>query len=380
MKEFLLKEIKTCNIAHELEKIGFDLSYCKPASEKFLYKNIKIFNLNIAQANILKQTALTVGADCATNREVVTGKQELSDVILGGSHSQLRKIGEKLKHQPFQLKILGENLLSSINTNNKKTTKLAGILNITPDSFSDGGKYFNLQDAQNRVLELIKDGADIIDIGAETTKPFSTPTESSIQIERLKPVLEFIQKENFKTPISIDTRSSEVADFALNNGASIINDVSGFDFDKSMPEIIAKYNAEVIIQHSKGTPDNMQVNPEYDDVVEEIFKNLKIKIDCANAQGINKIIIDPGIGFGKTKEHNFEILDRIEEFFSLNCPIMIGVSRKSMLCVNSDDNALKDSLTLAISYPLIIKRVDFLRVHNVKLHKQLLNSIPSRAI
>ena len=139
-----------------------------------------------------------------------------------------------------------------------------------------------------------------------------------------------------------------------------------------MPKIISKYQAQVIIQHSQGLPNNMQNNPTYSDVVEEIYKSLQAKLNLATDAGIKNIILDVGIGFGKSQKDNFEILNRIEEFYSLNSPIMVGVSRKSLLGLsNSDDNALKDSLTLAISYPLIQKGVDYLRVHNVKLHKML---------
>lgn len=374
MTDFLLKEIVSDNIEKELEQIGFDKGYRFVAADKFAYKNIKIFNLNSAQANILKQTALTVGADCATHRDVISGNIENSDVILGGSISQLKKIAEKLKNQPFGLKFLGESIVQSIKPRAGKT-KIAGILNITPDSFSDGGKYMNPEQAQNHLLRMIEDGANMIDIGAESTKPYSEPVEPEEQILRLKPVLTFIQKEKINIPISIDTRSSEVADFALNNGADIINDVSGFDFDKKMPEIISRYSAGVIIQHSKGTPLNMQDNPHYDSVVDEIFVALKDKIEYAKSFGITNLIADPGIGFGKSRNDNFEILNRIEEFYSLNCPIMVGLSRKSLLGIKEDDNSLKDSLSAAISYPLVQKGIDYLRVHNVKLHKYMLKQI-----
>ena len=257
--------------------------------------------------------------------------------------------------------------------NKKNKTKLAGILNVTPDSFSDGGKYIEPEDAIKHLTEMIEDGADMIDIGAESTKPYSKPVSAEEQISRLTPILKFVQKENIKTPISIDTRSAEVADFVLNNGASVINDVSGFDYDSKMPEIIARYSAGVIVQHSKGNPENMQDSPVYENLIDEIFFSLKSKIELAESKGIKNIIIDPGIGFGKTKENNFEILNRIDEFFALNRPVMAGVSRKSLLGVNNDNNDLKDSLSLAVSYPLILKGVDYLRVHNVKLHKSILN-------
>ena len=376
MSNFLLKEISGIDIKKELEFIGFDKSYIDKAADKFQYKNIKIFALSVAQANILKQTALIFGADCAVNRDVITGKAENSDVILCGSLSQLKKIAAKLKSQPFKLAILGDEILKFIERK-QRTTKIAGILNITPDSFSDGGMYFEPKKVQEHFLSLIQDGADIIDAGAESTRPGSLPVDDKEQIRRLKYLFDFVQKENIKFPISVDTRSSVVADFALNNGAEIINDVSGFDYDEKMPEVISKFKAGVIIQHSIGDAGN---NISYDNVVEDVFLKLKNKIDTARGKGINYIIADPGIGFGKTKEENFIILDRIEEFFGLGCPVMVGLSRKRFLGVNDGNNELKDALSLAFSYPLIYSGVDYLRVHNVKLFKTLLNTIPSRAI
>ena len=375
MENFVLKELVNNNLESELKQIGFDEGYRFAACDKFRYKNIKIFDLTPAQANILKQTALSVGADCATHREVIRGNVDKSNVILGGSISQLKKISEKLSHQPFKLKELASQIEALLNQKRQVKTKLAGILNITPDSFSDGGKYFNPSDAEKHLIQLIEDGADIIDIGAESTKPYSKAVSPDEQIERLKPILAFIQKENIRTPISVDTRSSVVADYVLNHGVSIINDVSGFDYDEKMAEVISKYGAGVVIQHSKGTPENMQDSPVYTNVVEEVYLSLREKIEYAKSLGISNIIADAGIGFGKTKENNFEIIDRIEEFYSLNVPIMVGVSRKSLLGVKNNNNELKDSLSLAISYPLIKKGVDYLRVHNVKLHKELLNSL-----
>lgn len=375
MGHFSAKVIANTDIEKELSQIGFDEGYRYAVSDKFKYINIKIFDLSPAQANILKQTALSLGTDCATHRDVITGKVDKSNAILGGSYNELKKISEKLKKQPFKLGELGNLIIELIDTKTLGRTKLAGILNITPNSFSDGGKYIEPVEAQKHLIELINDGADIIDIGAESTKPFSEAVSAEEQITRLKPVLEFIRKENIKTPISVDTRSSKVAEYVLNNGVQIINDVSGFDYDNKLAEVVAKYNAGVIIQHSKGTPENMQLLPQYEDVVEEIYFSLKNKIEYARNLGIKNIIADVGIGFGKTKENNYELINRAEEFFSLNCPLMYGVSRKSLLGVKENDNELKDALTLGVSYPLVQKGVDYLRVHNVKLHKAFLNSL-----
>ena len=371
MSDFVLKQISDRLIKQELELIGFDKSYLLRACDKFRYMNIKIYALSPAQANILKQTALIFGSDCAVNREVITGKAEKSDVILCGSYAQLKKIAEKLKSQPFKLAILGDEITKFIEPK-KQETRIAGILNITPDSFSDGGKYYTEEKVREKVISLIQDGADIIDAGAESTRPYSEAVSADEQIRRLKYLFNFIQKENISIPISIDTRSSEVADFALNNGAKIINDVSGFDYDKNMPDIVSKYNAGIIIQHSTGNAENRGI---YKNVTEDIFFKLKEKIEYAKSKGIKNIIADPGIGFGKTKEENFLILDNIKEFFALNCPIMAGLSRKSFLGIETNDNILKDSLTLAFSYPLIKAGIDYLRVHNVRMHKILLKSI-----
>ncbi len=377
MHDFLLKDISTNNVEKELTEIGFDSSYIYKAKEKFEYKNIKIFNLNCAQANILKQTALSVGADCATHREIITGKIENSNAILTGNISQLQKIAQKLEYQPFGLKILGKEILNTVRTP-KTTTKIMGILNITPDSFSDGGKYYDTECAIKHLHELINDGADIIDIGAESTRPGAKEVSADEQLKHILPVLEYINHNKIKTTISIDTRSAKVASECIKLGANIINDVSGLDFDPKMIDVLHNNpEIKIIIQHSKGLPENMQNNTQYTNLIDEIYIKLKEKIDFALSKGIKKenIIIDPGIGFGKTIEQNFEILSRWQEFKTLGCPILIGVSRKSLLNMPQASNEEKDLYTLAINSPLIIEGIDYIRVHNVKIHKNYINMI-----
>lgn len=378
MHDFILREIKDTDIEKEINAIGFDKSYSHKAKEKFEYKNIKIYSLTPAMANILKQTALSVGCDCATHREVITGKIENSNCILGGSVSQIKKIAEKLKFQPFGLKELGKKLENSCpplaggpkSMISRRGTKLVGILNLTTNSFSDGGMYNDFEKAKEYLLELISDGADIIDIGAESTKPYSSPVSPKEQLEKLLPIIDFAKH---KTTISIDTRSAIVAEECINAGANIINDVSGFDYDEKMVDVIAKHNIPIIIQHSQGTPETMQNSPHYNNLIEDIFLNLKKKIDFAHSKNIKNIIIDPGIGFGKTKEDNFEIIKRIEEFQSLNCPIMLGISRKSLLDMPNADNLAKDIYTTAINALAIERNVDYIRVHNIKMHRKLID-------
>lgn len=371
MHDFVLREIIADNIKPEIDFIGFDKSYSAKVCDKFKYKNIKIYDLTPAQANIIKQTALTVGADCATHREVITGKIEKSSCILGGSVSQFKKISEKLKFQPFGLKFLAEKLLEDYQKTS--ATKMMGVLNLTDNSFSDGGEFLETEKAVSHLNHMIQDGADIIDIGAESTKPYSTPVSAEVQLARILPVLE--RAKGFNIPISIDTRSAEVAEKCILAGASIINDVSGLMYDEKMSDIIAKYGVEVIIQHSKGTPETMQESPHYENLMDEIFLDLHKKISFALSKGISrdKITIDPGIGFGKTREDNFEILRRIEELHLLGCPVLLGVSRKSMLNMPDEDNFTKDIFTAALNTLAVERKVDIIRVHNVKLHKQLIN-------
>lgn len=375
MQDFILREIVKGNLVDELGLIGFDKSYRIQASSKFKYKNIKIYALTVPQANILKQTALAVGADCATHRETITAKIGISDCILGGSISQLNKIADKLKHQPFGLKVLGEKIAQFVALEKNSQTKIVGILNLTSDSFSDGGAFLNIENAKMHLIQMVSDGADIIDIGAESTKPYSKPVSDDVQLSRLLPILEFIKSDNINIPISIDTRSANVAKACIEAGATIINDVSGFDYDENMIDVVAQTGVKVIVQHSKGTPENMQNNVFYESLLDEIYLNLCSKVEKALIKGVRKenIIIDPGIGFGKTREDNFEIIRRIEEFYGLGCDVMLGVSRKSLLNMPEADNDMKDIFTVALNSLAVENKVDYIRVHNVKLHKQLIS-------
>lgn len=374
MHDFLVKKLSNTNIEQELINIGFDKTYTHTAKDKFEYINFKIFNLTPAQANIIKQTAISVGADCGTHREVITGKIENSNCILGGSLSQIKKISEKLHRQPFGLKILGQILEEKTKIKLPPKTQLMGVLNVTTNSFSDGGDFYDFDKSIEHLKQLIDDGADIIDIGAESTKPYSKPVSSNDQLKKLEPILNYIKTQNIKIPISIDTRSSVVAKRCIELGADIINDVSGFDFDNNMVNVLAQNpNTKIVIQHSQGSPEIMQNNPTYSNLMDEIYTKLKNKVDFAINNGIKieNIIIDPGIGFGKTKEDNFEILRRWKELKTIGCPVLIGISRKSLLDMPQATNEEKDIYTLALDSILMNENIDIIRVHNVKMHKKI---------
>jgi len=243
-----------------------------------------------------------------------------------------------------------------------------GILNLTPDSFSDGGKYLDEKKAVLRAVEMAEEGADIIDIGGESTRPGAKKVTAGEEIKRVIPVLEKIVKKT-GLPVSVDTYKYEVAKAALDEGASIINDISGLKFSPKIAELTAKAGAGLILMHIKGTPSDMQKDPKYADVVKEIKNYLKESTAVALEAGNKKesIVLDPGIGFGKTLEHNLIILKNIHEFVKLGYPVMLGVSRKSFIgkILNTESTGrLEGSLAAAV---LSVKEgVSIVRVHDVK--------------
>ena len=230
----------------------------------------------------------------------------------------------------------------------EKQSLIMGILNVTPDSFSDGGKYFEKNSAINYALEMIDNGADIIDIGGESTRPFADPVSLEEEISRVIPVIEGIRKES-DICISIDTTKSQVATAALNSGACIINDVSAMEVDPLMIGVAIEFDCPLIIMHMKGTPKNMQDNPQYESLISDIKKYLLDRAEFIISKGINpkKIVIDPGIGFGKTVENNFEIINNLNHFTTMDFPVMLGASRKSFIGISlnlPEEDRLEGSL------------------------------------
>ncbi|QQS38259.1 MAG: dihydropteroate synthase [Ignavibacteriales bacterium] len=248
-----------------------------------------------------------------------------------------------------------------------------GIVNVTPDSFSDGGKYYNQDSALHHALKLIDDGADIIDIGGESTRPGSEQVSEEEEKRRIIPVIKSILNERPGTLISVDTTKSKVAKSALDEGAVLINDISGLTFDYKIAELAAEYNAALVIMHIQGEPKTMQVNPEYQDVVGDIYQHIFIQAAKAAVAGVKNIIVDTGIGFGKTVQQNFELLDRLEDFKSLGYPLMIGVSRKSFIgkTLNLDVDE-RDTATIITEAYALNRGASIIRTHNVKNAKQLL--------
>jgi dihydropteroate synthase len=256
-----------------------------------------------------------------------------------------------------------------------RRTLIMGVLNVTPDSFSDGGKFFTFDDAIAQGYKLFEDGADILDIGGESTRPFSNPVSEEEEILRVVPVIETLSKR-IPIPISIDTTKAGVAEQAIKAGASMINDVSSLSFDPKMANVVADYGVPVILMHMLGNPKTMQIEPFYDDIIGEIKTFLENAIDRAENKGISrlKIIIDPGIGFGKTVGHNLLLIQRLHEFKTLKVPIMIGTSRKAFIRNILKDNAAQEinadsvmveSGTQASVAAAILNGAHIIRVHDV---------------
>ncbi|MCD4669126.1 MAG: dihydropteroate synthase [Actinomycetia bacterium] len=368
----------------EYDKIGVTVPGQKIMSEKLFPLAVKIKGLKVPAADILKQEMLARGGDVGTSRNTLIERSEKTDVIIEGSYKSFDSLIIKLKMQPFGLKELSaelETFLRSYKKNRRGKKYLIGskkfntgsaplimrILNATPDSFFDGGKYNSYESAVERAGKMIDEGADIIDIGGLSSRPGSKPVSPEEELERTIPLIKHIHN-NFNVLISIDTYRSEVASKAVSAGADIINDISAFTMDEHMVSIAANSGTAVVLMHMRGTPEDMQDDPQYSDVVDEVCEYLNKRASYAVKSGISadKIIIDPGIGFGKTLEHNLAILNKIREFTLLGFPVLVGASRKSFMGKILDlpaEERLEGSLAAAVW--AAINGVSILRVHDV---------------
>lgn len=257
--------------------------------------------------------------------------------------------------------------------------KVMGILNATDNSFFPGSRVGSVENAVNIAMKMIEDGADILDIGGESTRPGSDPVSEEQEINRVVPVIEGIRKKNKDALISVDTYRAKTAEEAIKAGADIINDISAMTFDDNMADVAVKYNAPVILMHIKGTPKNMQKDPHYNDVIGEVKDFFKERIDYAISKGIKreKLILDPGIGFGKNFDHNIELIKKIDSFYEFNMPILLAVSRKTFIGLALGNIPVEERLegTIAVSCFAAMKNVDMIRVHDVLENKKAIKMI-----
>ncbi len=370
--------------ARELNRIGADEYSFDIMAPKTLGRTIQLEDVSCPAANILKQEMLSLGGDAAVARDVITGKAKTSSVLLMGTVKQLRNLAEKISRQPFglaaislRLAVLLDDLQSPpdfiVDCRGHRLdlgsrTHIMGILNVTPDSFSDGGQFLDIRQATERARQMVEEGADIIDIGGESTRPGSLEITADEELARIMPVLEKIVP-GLGVPVSVDTCKGTVARAALEAGAHLINDTSGLTHDPEMASVACRYGAPLVLMHMKGRPRDMQDNPVYHDLISEIYASLGKSVDTARQAGIGKehLIIDPGIGFGKTAQHNLEILRRLPEFASLGYPMLLGVSRKYFIG-KTLDLPVADRLegSLAAAAVAILHGAHILRVHDVQ--------------
>jgi len=330
----------------QMKKVGVDPTGVKLMEGKTLHFNLKVEGIEPRTANLLKQELLSLGGDVAVDGRGFDCSANQTDALLMGTQKNFEKLILKLEQYP-DLQPLGQSIKETLKNISKthysircrkrtlilgKRTLLMGVLNVTPDSFSDDGFFFDKEKAIAHGLRMVEEGADIIDIGGESTRPGSKPLELEEELRRVIPVIESLAKE-VDVPISIDTYKSTVAQRAIEAGAEIINDISGLHFDPSLAQLAAKEDTPLVLMHIRGTPETMQKDVHYDSLFSEILQYLKDSIQRAESAGLDprQIIIDPGIGFGKTVEDNLLIIKNLYEFRILGKPILLGTSRKTFI-------------------------------------------------
>ena len=356
---------------------------------KMVNMNIHVQGLPCKVANIIKQEMLAIGGDAAVARGAVACSIEKTDLILIGTLKQIRRFIEKIFFQPFGLKLLAEsldtlldNLLAehwTLKTSRRKMilgdrTRIMGILNVTPDSFSDGGRFDSPEKAVACGFQLVEDGADILDIGGESTRPGAEPVSLEEELRRTIPVIQGLSGK-INVPISIDTTKAVIAREAVAAGAEIINDISAMRFDEQMPTVIASSGAAVVFMHMRGVPQTMQKGDLHYALLQgEMIDFFRERLNTALSAGIlpEQVIIDPGIGFGKTRSDNLKLLKYLPEFNVLGRPILTGPSRKSFLGQEGRGGAV-DRLeeTAAAVTAAIMNGSQVVRVHDVKAMKRV---------
>ncbi|WP_041957826.1 dihydropteroate synthase [Sulfurospirillum arsenophilum] len=334
---------------------------------------IYIKDLKTPAANILKQDALSIGADLAVPKDTITCKIPLVDAILIANDKQLKELARKEKAQPFGLKAIAEKLSEFIFTCNDDFTVM-GIINTNEDSFFQGSR-FSGEHALKHIESMIEEGANIIDLGGVSSRPGSLGVSEAEELARIKPIIDLIFQHKLfeKAQFSLDSYSPLCLEYALTHGFSIVNDITALA-NNEVARVAAKYDATVVLMHMQGDPQSMQKEPVYENVILEVDAFFEERIAKAKEFGISKIVLDVGIGFGKGLEHNLQLLKHHEHFLHFGCPLLVGASRKSMI-----DKIIPTPISerLAGSLALHLKAYEhgatILRVHDVKAHVQALS-------
>ena len=354
-----------------LKSLDVDRGGVTILASKHRHYLVEIEDLHVGAANILKQDALSVGADLAVPKGTIVAQKPRVNALLIGTKRELEKLAEKEKLQPFGLKKVAEYLKRFLKLQEGKKTQIMGIINANDDSFFSGSRFMG-SDAVKTLEQMIEDGADIIDVGAVSSRPGAVFVDEDEELERIRPIADAIYEQKIyeKTKLSIDSYAPKVIEYVLDRGFCIVNDITGFE-DERVCEVTAKYNAAAVIMHMQGTPQTMQSDPKYEDVVEEVYTYLQQQAQKAESFGIKEIMLDVGIGFGKSLEHNIALLQHLPYFRSLGYPLLVGASRKSMIDkISPSPVERRLGGTLALHLYAARNGADIVRVHDVYEHVQ----------
>jgi dihydropteroate synthase len=355
---------------------------------KMRHLNIRMEGVSCRAANIIKQEMLAVGGDAAVARGTVACSIPATDVVLMGTQKQLRRFAAKITRQPFGLSMLAVSVAKFLENIDKQThilktarrditlgdrTLVMGIVNVTPDSFSDGGRYLATDQAIAHALRLVDEGADILDFGGESSRPGALPVSPEEELARVVPVIEAVAGK-VETPLSVDTTKAAVARAAIDAGAEIVNDISSLRFDEQMPAVVAGTGAAVILMHMRGTPVDMQAGDlTYTSLWGEILRFLEERVAAVQKVGIEerRLVVDPGLGFGKSFADNFQILRDLHECRVLGVPVLVGPSRKAFIGrITGGTPAERTEGTVAAVTAAIMNGADIVRVHEVGTMKK----------
>ena len=352
------------------ENLGCDSGGISILSKKSKLHTLYIKDLHVGAANILKQDALSIGADLAVPNGVIIAKDKYVNALLIGTTKHFENLAKKELAQPFGLKELAKSLKDYVKEQNYPT-KIMGVLNANEDSFFKNSRFDNSQ-ASFKIEKMIEDGANIIDIGAVSSRPGSLPVSENIELDRLKDIVQTIYQNKYyeKVDFSIDSFSPKVIEYVLNHGFKIVNDITGLENDE-VCKLVSKYNAQAVIMHMQNNQTNMQNNPFYEDVIVEIDDFFTKRLEKVKSFGVKDIVLDVGIGFGKTLEHNLLLLKNLEHFKHFGYELLIGASRKSMIDKITPTEVINRLPgTLAIHLESIRNGASIIRCHDVKEHFQ----------
>lgn len=379
----MLQADREADLVREMREIGVDPAGIALMAPKGRHRTLRLEGLSPWQANLLKQEMLSLGGEAAVHRGAIDCSATMTAALLMGTEKHFRSLQVKLQSQPPAMKRIGEEVRAALEDYDRRRfpltlgsrqlelgdrTFIMGIVNVSPDSFYDGGRHFSTECAVEHGLRLAQEGADLLDVGGESSRPGAEPVPLEEEKARVLPVIEELAAR-CDVPVSVDTYKADVAKAALEAGAVMVNDISGLRFDSRMAGVVAGAGAAVIVMHMQGEPGTMQDSPEYGNVMGEIVEEIGVMVEKAIEGGVgrDRILVDPGIGFGKKLEHNLHLLRHLSELRVFGRPIVVGPSRKAFIGAVSDlppEERLEG--TIAAVCHCVAAGAEVVRVHDVK--------------